>query len=392
MLIWLILVKFALTKLNYMALSELEQDLGFEPAVDEQHVETPQPQVETPQVQPQVEQAQPQVQPQTDEVLSLNDEVSPTATPTPAAETLTPTLEIDKGAILSELFGINDPEAIKQKLSQLEQLQAEVEKPRYQSKFAEYIDGLVAKYGDPTTQADVFKKTIDILTTDVDGLDEKTAVAFQMKQEYPSLTDGEIETLLNGKYNLNDYATEEQQNLGKIQLKLDSQKAKLSIKEIQANALKDVPSKAAELRQVDQQKRALEWEQKSKDVAAQINSFEFEVEKGKKMRFDIPSTDKALLADVAKDIAINSGIMPDTNGMKQIEDIVKMSYVYQNANKLVSNAYKKGLSVANAEWSAKVNNPSALKNTAGGLDFNAKPKGEGEFDENDILSWLSGGR
>lgn len=373
-----------------MALSELEQDLGFEPAV-EQQVETPQPQVET-QVQPQVEQAQPQVQPQTEEVLSLNDETSPTVAQTPAAETLTPTLEVDRGAILSELFGINDPEAIKQKLSRFDELQAEVEKPRYQSKFAEYIDGLVSKYGDPKSQADVFKKTIDILTTDVDALDEKTAIAFQMKQEYPSLTDEEIGTLLNGKYNLNDYATEEQQNLGKIQLKLDAQKAKLSIKEIQANALKDVPSKAAELRQVDNQKRTLEWEQKSKDVASNINSFEFEVEKGKKMKFDIPQAEKAWLADVAKDIAINSGIMPDQSGMKQIEDIVKMTYMYQNANKLVANAYKKGLSVANAEWAAKVNNPSGLKNTGGGVDFNAKPKGEGEFDENDIVSWLSGGR
>lgn len=343
----------------------------------------PQPQVQQPQTvtqtpQAQVEQPQTQVQPQTDEVLSLNDEVV-TAPPTAATEPLTPTIEVDRGAILNELFGTSNADDIKQKLTQLEQLQAEVEKPRYQSKFAEYVDQLVSKYGDPKSQSDVFKKTIDILTTDVDALDSKTAIAFQMKQDYPSLSDDDINTLISSKYNLTDYATEEQQKIGAVQLKIDSEKAKLGIKEMQATAFKDVPSKAAELRKVDEQKRALEWNEKSKDVANQINSFEFEIEKGKKMKFDVPQADRALLADVAKDIAINSGIHPDQNGLKQIEDIVKMTYVYQNVNKLVANAYKKGLSQSNSEWAAKVNNPSGLKNTAGGLNQEQRPKDIGDL-------------
>ena len=344
-------------------------DLG---AVETPAVETPQI-VDTPPVQTPIEQT-PQVTPPTvdtpaqDEVLSLNDEQSTVTPPTPQAD-LTPTLEVDKGAILNELFGTTDAESIKSKLAELENLRGEVEKPRYQSKFAEYVDNLVAKYGDPKSQAEVFKSTIDVLTTDADGLDDKTAIAFQLKQEYPSLSQEEVDTLLTGKYNLADYATEEQQKLGAIQLKLDAQKAKLNIKQMQADAFKDVPSRQAQLKQVDEQKRQLEWKPKSQEVAKAINSFEYEVEKGKKMRFDIPQSDKALFAERAEAIAINSGLMPDANNIQQIQEIVKMEYVYQNAQKLISNAYKKGLSQANAEWAAKVNNPSALKNTAGGTDF-----------------------
>lgn len=344
-------------------------DLG---AIETPAVETPQI-VDTPPVEiPQVEQAQvapPQTEtPTIDEVLSLNDEQS-TVTPTTPQSDLTPTLEVDRGAILNELFGTSDPESIKSRLAELETMRGELEKPRYQSKFAEYVDNLVAKYGDPKSQADVFKSTIDVLTTDVDSLDDKTKVAFQMKQEYPSLSTEEIDTLLAGKYNLADYATEEQQKLGAIQLKLDAHKAGLNIKQMQADAFKDVPAKTAQLKQVDEQKRQLEWKPKSQEVAKAINSFEFEVDKGRKMRFDIPQSDRALFAERAEAIAINSGLIPDAKNAEQIQEIVKMEYVYQNAQKLISNAYKKGLSQANAEWAQKVNNPSALKNTAGGTDF-----------------------
>ena len=359
---------------------ELLNDMGVveTPAQEQtpaQTVETT-PQVEAPQVQtPQVE--------QTNEVLSLNDEVNPTATQTPVAD-LTPTIEVDRGAILNELFGVNDPNVIKERLGKFEQLQQEIEKPRYQSKFAEYIDNLVSKYGDPKSQADVFKKTIDVLTTDVDAMDDRTAVAFQMKQEYPSLTDSDIDTLLSGKYNLNDYATEEQQKIGAVQMKVDAQKAKLGIKEMQANAFKDVPNRQATLKQVDEQKRQLEWEQKSMDVAKAINTFEFEVEKGKKMKFDIPQQDKAMLADLAKNIAVNSQIQADSNGMKQIEDVVKMTYIYNNVGKLISNAYKKGLSQANGDWAQKVNNPSGLKNTAGGTDTTTNKSAEDQ-----MVDWIA---
>lgn len=365
---------------------ELLNDMGVvadTPQVTEQvipQVETPPAQVEAPQVQQPAQTQEVTI----DEVLSLNDEVNPTATPAPVAETLTPTIEVDRGAILNELFGNSDPESIKQKLSELTRLQGEVEKPRYQSKFAEYIDNLVSKYGDPKSQADVFKKTIDVLTTDADSLDDKTALAFQMKQEYSSLTDDEIQTLLNGKYNLNDYATEEQQKLGAIQLKLDSQKAKLNIKQMQSEAFKDTPSRQVELRQVDEQKRTLEWEQKSQEVAQGINSFEFEVEKGKKMKFDIPQTDKAMLADLSKNIAVNSGIAADANGMKQIQEIVKMTYMYQNAQKLISNAYKKGLSQGNAEWAQKVHNPSGLKNSNGQFEATTNKSAEDQ-----MVDWIA---
>lgn len=344
-------------------------DLG---AVETPAVETPQivdtPTVETPQVQ--TPQADPPIvdTPAQDEVLSLNDE-QPTVTPLTPQLDLTPTLEIDKGAILKEFFGTTDAESIKTKLAELETMRGEMEKPRYQSKFAEYIDNLVAKHGDPKTQADIFKKTIDVLTTDVDSLDEKTALAFQLKQEYPSLSEDEINDSLEGRYGLGEFATDEQKKFGAVQLKMDAQKAKLNIKQMQADAFKDVPSRQAALKQVDEEKRVNDWKPKAQEVAKAINSFEFEVEKGKKMKFDIPQNDKAMLAERAEAIAINSGLIPDAKNAEQIQEIVKMEYVYQNAQKLISNAYRKGLSQANAEWAQKVNNPSALKNTAGGTDF-----------------------
>lgn len=356
-------------------MEDLLKDLG---AVEETPQVQPQ---ETPQVEQQV-QAPTQEPTTVDDVLSLNDEQPKVEQQAPQAE-LTPTLEVDRGAILSELFGTNDAEAIKNQLAELAQLKEQVNQPRYQSKFAEYVDGLVSKYGDPKAQADVFKKTIDILTTDVEALDPKTAIAFQMKQEYPSLSDEEIDTLVSGKYNLSDYATEEQQKLGQVQLKLDAQRAKGEIRKIQEEALKGAPDQKV-LRQVDEDKRVMEWETKSQDIAKAITHFEFEVDKGKKMRFDIPQADAARLAVTAKEIAVSSGFIPNETTMKQVQEFVKMAYVYENANKLISNAFKKGLSQSNAEWTQKVHNPSGAKNTAGGTDFVKNQSAEDK-----LVDWIA---
>lgn len=358
-------------------MEDMLKELG---AVEPTTVEAPQVEAQPQEVQtPTVEAPAANV---TDDVLSLNDEQPTVEQPAPATE-LAPTIEVDRSAILNELFGVDNADTIKSQLAELAQLKEQVNQPRYQSKFAEYVDGLVSKYGDPKSQADVFKKTIEILTTDVETLDPKAAIAFQMKQEYPSLSDEEITTLVNGKYNLSEFATEEQQKLGQVQLKLDAQKAKASIREMQENALKGAPDQKV-LRQVDEEKRVLEWKQKSQEVAKGINSFEFEVDKGKKMKFDIPQADVARLAATAEEIATKSGFIPDSNSMKQVQELVKMAYVYENAGKLISNAYKKGLSQSNAEWAQKVHNPSGVKNTAGGTEFvqNQSP-------EDEMVDWIA---
>lgn len=364
---------------------QMLEDLGFEPIVEE----TPQVQPEQPSQTEQV--VVEQTQPEQTEVLSLNDEqVSTVEQPAQVQPTQQPQT-VDPNAILNELFGA-DVETIKTWKAEQERLKAEVEKPRYQSKFGEYIDNLVSKYGDPKQQADVFKKTIDVLTTDADGLDDATAIAFTMKQQYPSFSDEDIRIAIEGKYNQSEYATEEQKRFGAVQMKMDAQSAKLSIKQMQADAFKDLPNKANELRQIDQQKIQLEWKPASQEIANSIKNFEFEVDKGKKMKFDVPETDRAWLAQVTESISANFGKAPDQNTKAEIKRLVEMTYLYQNANKLISNAFKRGFSESNAKWAKDIHNPSGLKNTAGGLEIGGGKKGANEYDENDIVSWLSGGR
>jgi len=346
-------------------LDTMLEDMGAVPEV-QQVVDPVTPPVETTVVQPTVEPI--------DTVLSINNDEPQTVQP-PASDAPNPTPEVDRGKILSELFGIDNPDAIKEKLSGYDALKEKADAPKYQTKFAEYVDKLVAQYGDPKSQAEAFKSAVDILMADVATMDNKAAIAFQMKQEYPSLGSEDIDLLISSKYKLNEYASEDEQRLGEIQMKLDSEKAKNAIKELQLNTFKDVPSKADELKALDAEKRNLEWKTKTNEVVGKINSFEFEVDKGKKVKFDIPQADKALLSEIASSIAPN--FAPDANGMEQVQKIVEMTYVYNKMSNLISNSYKKGLSEANAEWEAKVNNPSGGKNTAPVGDF-AKAKSADE--------------
>ena len=355
-------------------MDDILKDLGaVEDAPVETQVETP---VQTQEPQPQVEQVQQVVQqPTQPEVLSLNDEE---VRPTEGAPTTAP--QVDRGAVLNELFGTSDAETIKQKLQEWEQLKEAAEKPRYQSKFAEYTDKLVAKYGDPKSQAEAFKKTIDVLTTDLGSLDDKSAISFQMKQDYPSLSDEEIGLLVGKKYGLNDYATEEDQKLGAIQLKLDAQKAKADIQKMQEEVLKGSPDQAV-LRGADEKKWAADWEQNSQNVAKSITHFEFDLD-GKKSRFDIPATEQAKLAEMVKEIANGSKLIYNEQSVGQVKKLAEMAWLYQNANKLISNAYKKGLSSANAEWSKTVHNPSGLRNS--GVDFEVKKSAEDQ-----LVDWIA---
>lgn len=350
-------------------LDTMLEDMGAVPDV-QPNVDPVTPPVEPTQVQQVVEPI--------DTVLSINNDEPQTVQP-PASDAPTPSPEVDRGKILSELFGIDNPEAIKERLTEYDALKAKAETPQYQTKFAEYIDKLVAQYGDPKSQTEVFKSAVDILMADVATMDNKAAIAFQMKQEYPSLGSEDIDLLISSKYKLNEYASEDEQRLGQIQMKLDSEKAKNAIKELQLNTFKDVPNKADELKAIDTEKRNLEWKTKTTEVVAKINSFEFEVDKGKKVKFDIPQADKALLSEIASQVA--PSFAPDANGMEQVQKIVEMTYVYNKMNNLISNSYKKGLSEANAEWEAKVNNPSGGKNTAPVGDFGKNKTADEQFVE-----------
>jgi hypothetical protein len=344
-------------------LDTMLEDMGAVPDVQQQ-VDPITPPIETTQVQQVVE---PQVE---TTVLSINNDEPQTVQPT-ANNTSNQASEMDRGKILNELFGIDNPDTIKERLLGYDELKASSEAPKYQTKFAEYIDQLVSQYGDPKSQTEAFKSAFDVLTTDVATMDSKQAIAFQMKQEYPSLGSEEIDLLISSKYKLSEYASDDEQRLGQIQMKLDSEKAKTAIRELQINTLKDVPNKTNELKAIDTEKRNLEWKTKTNEVVAKINSFEFEVDKGKKVKFDIPQADKALLSEIASQVA--PSFSPDANGMEQVQKIVEMTYVYNKMSNLISNSYKKGLSEANAEWEAKVNNPSGGKNTAPVGDF-AKAK------------------
>lgn len=291
-----------------------------------------------------------------DNIVLLNDEPTVAA---PQVETQVQVNEPDWNAKFTEAVGF-DAETVKTKLAEYETLKQQAEQPRYNSKFAELIDKSVAKLGSPKDQAEAFKSLVDVITTDVTTMSARDAVAFKMKQDYPSRPKEDIDFLVDKKYFLGEFASDEDKREGEILLRTDADESRQFILKLQEEALADAPKKET-IKAVDESKRVNEWKQAAPKILNDFNQIDFEVAKGVKMGYKVSAADKAELAKFAEQVAVNSGMSLDEASMKQVAEIVKMQYISQNLENIVSAAATKARSMTNEQWMKTVHNPSSMR-------------------------------
>ena len=172
------------------------------------------------------------------------------------------------------------------------------------------------------------------------AMDDETAIRVNMAGEYPDLTRDELDLLLKSKYKLDpDVHTDDEIKLSRLQIKIDAQKAKERIEGLRKSY--EAPEK---VQSAPESVITDKWvSDMSKEVDA-MTGLEFDLGGDKTFVFGLDDNYKSALIEknANLDKYFNSYIRED--GSWDYDTLSSHRAVVDNIDKIVSSAYRQGMS------------------------------------------------
>lgn len=175
---------------------------------------------------------------------------------------------------------------------------------------------------------------------DPSEMDDMTAIRFQMSNDYPNLSQEEINTLVSAKYKTNpEMHSEEDIKLSALQLKIDAQEARNSIENLRGSYSAPAEQSNEEGSVIDD-----EWIGNMKYELDSLEGVEFDLGDGKTFTFGIDDHYKSQLAD--KNARLDEYFDPYVreDGSWDYDKLNIHRAVVDNMESIVKSIYKQGLS------------------------------------------------
>ena len=175
-----------------------------------------------------------------------------------------------------------------------------------------------------------------------EGMDDMTAIRIEMANEYPNLSYDELNLLVNSKYKLDpDTYTEEEITLGKLQLKMDGDKARKGIENIRGSYSAPAPQEqsASEPESIIDDNWIFEM---SKEVDS-LTGLEFDLGDDKTFEFGLDNQYKSQLKN--RNARLDEFFDPYVreDGTWDYDLLSSHMAVIDNIDRIVKSAYTRGL-------------------------------------------------
>lgn len=199
-------------------------------------------------------------------------------------------------------------------------------------------------------------------------MDDSTAIRVDMATEYPDLTSDEINMLVNSKYKLDsDIHTDEEVQMSKLQMKIDAKKAKQNIETMRSEYLAP---------EIDSKVDNLFDETWIRNMATEVDSMtglEFDLGNEKTFTFGLDDDYKAQLVD--KNSRLDEYFDPYVreDGSWDYDMLSSHRAVVDNIDKIVSSAYRQGMSDGQRGIVDKAANVQSQTPQVGQTNQNADP-------------------
>lgn len=170
-------------------------------------------------------------------------------------------------------------------------------------------------------------------------MDDVTAIMFKMSNDYPNLSQEEINTLIGGKYKTNpDMYSEEDIKLSSLQLKIDAQEARNGIEDLRGS-FQAPEERAAE----DESPITDEWIGEMAEDLDDLEGVEFDLGDGKSFTFGLEDRYKSHLAE--KNARLDEYFDPYVreDGSWDYDMLNTHRAVVDNMDSIVKSIYKQGL-------------------------------------------------
>lgn len=190
-----------------------------------------------------------------------------------------------------------------------------------------------------------------------DTMDDMQALLVNTAMEYPSLAPDEVRTLTQSKYKLDESIYSEQEiNVSKLQLKVDAEKAKNSIRNIRETYLskpQSVESGAEPESFIDD-----EWLANMRRETSALTGLEFDLGNGNSFQFGLDDNYRNQL--IQKNAQLEDYFDPyvSEDGAWDYDKLNSHRAVIDNIDAIVANAYRQGISDGSKNVVTKVANSS----------------------------------
>jgi len=289
--------------------------------------EEPQPEMESAQPEQQVEEQPTAVEEPVAEATSE----SSLNTETPVAEEVT----LDESAVsryVSERLGV-ELESIDQLAQFLQQTQQQ-QQPTIDERVKVIADFVEQTGRNPE---DWFRYQ----ALNPSEMDDMTAVRISMSNEYPNLSGDEIDMLVGSKYKLDeDYHTEDEVKLSKLQLKIDADKARQGIDQLRSQFT--APAKPQE--EPVQSPIDERWINNMKEQTNNLDAVTFELADGKEFEFGINDSYRSQLIDKNTNLESFFDQYIDQQGNWDYDKFNIHQTLVDNIDAIAKSLYQQGLS------------------------------------------------
>lgn len=290
------------------------------------------PAEETQTVQQEPEQSEPIAEEQTTQPTeepvgesSLNQEI-------PAAEPVA----LDESSVsryVSEKLGV-EIESIDELSQFMQQLQQRSQQPQVDER-VKAISDFVQQTG--RNPEDWFKYQ----SLNTSEMDDMTAVRVSMSNEYPNLSGDEIDMLVGSKYKLDeDYHSEDEIKLSKLQLKIDADKARQGIEQIRSQFAAPAPRQSEEVQSpIDEN-----WIRSMQEQTNNLEAVTFELADGKEFEFSINDSYRNQLIDKNSNIESFFDQYISQDGQWDHDKFNIHQTLIDNIDAIAKSLYQQGLS------------------------------------------------
>lgn len=205
---------------------------------------------------------------------------------------------------------------------------------------------------------------------DPQRMDDATAVRVKLATDYPDLSSQEVNMLMKSKYGVDDaLATEEEINIAKLNLKIAAQEARQDIAAIREEYL------APDVSQGPQSFVDDDWINNMSQEVDALQALEFDVADGKTFQFALDQSYLSELKDKQANLDSFFDRFVDNDGNWDYDELSSMFAVRDNIDRIVSSAYRQGMSDGQRNVVSQAANISTASPNTQGMQQKENPLG-----------------
>jgi hypothetical protein len=205
---------------------------------------------------------------------------------------------------------------------------------------------------------------------DPQNMDDSTAVRVKLATDYPDLSSQEVNMLMKSKYGFDDtLATEEEINIAKLNLKIAAQEARQDIATIREEYLAPDVSQGQESFVND------DWINNMSQEVDALQALEFDVADGKTFQFSLDQSYLSELKDKQANLDSFFDRFVDNDGNWNHDELSSMFAVRDNIDRIVSSAYRQGMSDGQRNVVSTAANISTASPNTQGMQQQENPLG-----------------